>query len=70
MVAPRGLPADVKARLSKALAETMADPETREKLVGVGFEPSYADGAAVTALITGELPRMRAIAERAQIHAD
>lgn len=70
VVAPRGLPADVKARLSKALAETMADPETREKLVGVGFEPSYADGAAVTALITGELPRMRAIAERAQIHAD
>ncbi|WP_454720789.1 MULTISPECIES: Bug family tripartite tricarboxylate transporter substrate binding protein [Cupriavidus] len=70
VVAPRGLPADVKAKLEKALAATMADPETKKKLLDNGFEPAYANGAAVTALITRELPTMRAIAQRANIHAD
>ncbi|KJK24347.1 ABC transporter substrate-binding protein [Burkholderiaceae bacterium 16] len=70
VVAPRGLPPEVKARLEKALAETMADPDTRKKLLDNGFEPSYGTAADVTALITRELPRMRAIAQRANIQAD
>jgi tripartite-type tricarboxylate transporter receptor subunit TctC len=70
LVAPRGLPPDVKARLEKALAEVMADRETRDKLIEHGFEPSYGTAADVTALITAELPRMRAIAQRANIKAD
>jgi tripartite-type tricarboxylate transporter receptor subunit TctC len=48
----------------------MADRETRDKLVEHGFEPSYGTAADVTALITAELPRMRAIAQRANIKAD
>ncbi|MGO4154436.1 Bug family tripartite tricarboxylate transporter substrate binding protein [Cupriavidus sp. YAF13] len=70
VVAPRGLAPEVKAKLEKALAETMADPDTRRKLLDNGFEPSYGTGAEVTALITKELPRMRAIAQRANITAD
>nr|WP_235185225.1 tripartite tricarboxylate transporter substrate binding protein [Cupriavidus sp. SK-3] len=70
VVAPRGLPPEVRARLEKALAETMADPDTRKKLLDNGFEPSYGTAADVTALITRELPRMRAIAQRANIQAD
>ncbi|MDF3882236.1 tripartite tricarboxylate transporter substrate binding protein [Cupriavidus basilensis] len=70
VVAPRGLPPEVRTRLEKALAETMADPDTRKKLLDNGFEPSYGTAADVTALITRELPRMRAIAQRANIQAD
>ncbi|MGO4331631.1 Bug family tripartite tricarboxylate transporter substrate binding protein [Cupriavidus sp. 2TAF22] len=70
VVAPRGLPPEVKARLEKALADTMADPDTRKKLLDNGFEPAYGNAAEVTALITKELPRMRAIAQRANIQAD
>lgn len=70
VVAPRGLPAEAKAKLHKALADTLADAEVRSKLLAAGLEPSYASGDAVLAQIEDELPRMRAIAQRAQIRAD
>ena len=70
MVAPRGLPPAVKARLEQTLAQVVADPETRDKLIAVGFEPTYASAKAVSELIDKELPLMRAIALRASITAD
>ena len=68
MVAPRGLPPAVKARL--ALAQVVSDLETRDKMVAVGFEPSYASSKVLAELIDKELPLMRAIAQRAAITAD
>lgn len=70
IVAPKGLPADAKARLQKAVADTMKDPEVRDKLLASGLEPAYEPPAAVAALIEHELPRMRAIAVRANIRAE
>ena len=66
----RGLPADVKQKLEKALAEVMADPDTRKQLTQAGFEPVEGNGAAVSALINKELPLMRATAQRASITAE
>ncbi len=54
----------------KALADALADAEVRSKLIAAGLEPSYATGDAVLTQIEDELPRMRAIAQRAQIRAD
>ncbi len=70
LVAPRGLPPAVKARLELTLAQVVADPETRDKLIAVGFEPTYASAKAVSELIDKELPLMRAVAQRAAITAD
>ncbi|MBT2335696.1 tripartite tricarboxylate transporter substrate binding protein [Variovorax paradoxus] len=70
LAAPKGLPADVKAKLEKALAATVADPDTRAKLAAQGLEPGYSNSAAVSELINKELPLMRAIAARANITAD
>jgi tripartite-type tricarboxylate transporter receptor subunit TctC len=70
IAAPRGLPDDAKARLQKALADTMKDAEVRDKLVANGLEPAWEPAAAVAARIEDELPRMRAIALRANIRAD
>ncbi|MET3494301.1 Bug family tripartite tricarboxylate transporter substrate binding protein [Variovorax boronicumulans] len=70
LAAPRGLPADAKARLEKALAATMADPDTRAKLSAQGLEPVYSNPEAASALINRELPVMRAVAARANITAD
>ncbi|RZT36787.1 Bug family tripartite tricarboxylate transporter substrate binding protein [Cupriavidus agavae] len=70
LVAPRGLPADVKQKLEKALSEVMADPDTRKQLQNAGFEPVEGNGAAVSALINKELPLMRATAQRANITAE
>jgi tripartite-type tricarboxylate transporter receptor subunit TctC len=70
LAAPKGLPADVKARLEKALAVTIADPDTRAKLLAQGLEPAYSNSAAASELINRELPVMRAVAARANITAD
>nr|WP_232727910.1 tripartite tricarboxylate transporter substrate binding protein [Acidovorax sp. 69] len=70
VVAPRGLPADARAKLHKALADTMADTEIRSKLIASGLEPAYQPAGAVLAQIEDELPRMRAIAQRANIRAE
>lgn len=70
VVAPHGLPADVRARLQKALADAMADGEVRSRLLANGLEPAYEPASAVSARIADELPRMRAIAARAGIKAD
>lgn len=70
LVAPRGLPADVKQKLERALGEVMADPDTRKQLQNAGFEPLEGNGAAVSALIAKELPLMRATAQRANITAE
>lgn len=68
--APRGLATDVRAKLQKALAEAMTDPEMAAKLVASGLQPAYEPAAAVAARIDTELPRMRAIAARAKILGD
>lgn len=70
IAAPRGLAADVTAKLQKALADTMKDTEIRDKLVASGLEPAYEPAAAVVARIDNELPRMRAIVMRANIRAE
>ncbi|ADU39111.1 Bug family tripartite tricarboxylate transporter substrate binding protein [Variovorax paradoxus] len=70
LAAPKGLPADVKAKLEKALAATIADPDTRAKLMGQGLEPAFSDATASSELINRELPLMRAVAARANITAD
>ncbi|SDL24336.1 Tripartite tricarboxylate transporter family receptor [Paracidovorax citrulli] len=69
-MAPRGLPADARARLQKALGEAMATPEVRGKLVASGLEPAYEPADAVLSRIEDELPRMRAIAQRANIRPE
>lgn len=38
VAAPKGLPADVKAKLHKAIAESLNDPAVKEKLLAQGFE--------------------------------
>ncbi len=38
VAAPRGLPADVKAKLYSAIADALNDPQVKPKLTGLGFE--------------------------------
>jgi tripartite-type tricarboxylate transporter receptor subunit TctC len=70
VVAPRGLPPAVKSRLELTLAQVVSDPETRDKLLSMGFEPAYGSSKSLAELIDKELPLMRAIAQRASITAD
>lgn len=70
LVAPHGLPPEVKARLEKALATLMASPDTQDKMKTAGFEPAYHAIPDWSTMVTTEITRMRGIAERSQIKAD
>ncbi|MGC3986809.1 MAG: tripartite tricarboxylate transporter substrate-binding protein [Pseudorhodoferax sp.] len=65
VVAPRGLPAEVRSALHQAIAETAASAELHKSLVNSGLQPAYEPGEAVAARIEEELPRMRATVRRA-----
>lgn len=70
VVAPRGLPGDVRTRLQQALAKVMAEPEVNSKLASSGLQPAYESALAVGSQIERELPLMRATAARANIRAE
>ena len=67
MVAPHGLPADVKDRLVKALAAVMASPETQAAMRKAGFEPQWTPVTDWVDLVTQDIARMKAVADKAQI---
>jgi tripartite-type tricarboxylate transporter receptor subunit TctC len=70
VVVPKGVPAPVKARLEKALMAVMANHETLDKLKAAGFEPGYTAVPDWPGMVTAEIARMKALAERSQIKTD
>jgi tripartite-type tricarboxylate transporter receptor subunit TctC len=70
LVAPHGLPPEVKARLEKALATLMASPDTQDKMKTAGFEPAYHAIPDWAGMVTADIARMKGIAERSQIKVD
>lgn len=70
LMAPRGLPPEVHARLEKALAAVMADPGVTKGLADQGVEATFLPSADTAALIERELTLMRATAQRANIRPE
>jgi len=70
MVAPKGTPDAVRAKLEKTLAGIVTDPATKTALQAQGVEPIYGNAKASVEQIDKELPLMRAVARRANIQAD
>ncbi len=70
LVAPRGLPAEVRRKLEQALAAVVADPQVQQKMIENGFEPDYASGAQVDVRIVKDMPAMKAVAAKAGIQAN
>jgi len=70
VVAPRGLPAGVRATLTQALADAMATPAMQADLARAGLDIGYEPPAAFEARVNRELPAMRALVQRAGITAD
>lgn len=70
IVAPRGLAAPVKAALSKAFADTIADPATRADLQKAGVDVLWQPGSEYEARVNRELPLLRGYVQKANITAD
>ncbi|UIP21519.1 Bug family tripartite tricarboxylate transporter substrate binding protein [Achromobacter deleyi] len=64
---PAGLPPDLVRKLSAALQEGMAQPQSAETLSAAGFEPRPSDAAAFAELNRAELARWKQVASRANI---
>ena len=69
-LAPAGLPAPIQKKLEKALADAMAEPAMKKKLVDIGLSPAWGPASALQERIERELPQMRAVAARADIKVD
>ena len=67
VVAPRGLPADVRTRLSKALQQTIADNATHAELEKAGVEVAWQPGAVYDERVSRELPLLRAYVHKAKL---
>lgn len=70
LVAPKGTPAPVRAKLEKTLATIVTASPARDALMQQGVEPSFGNAASAALQIEKELPLMRAVVRRANIQAD
>jgi tripartite-type tricarboxylate transporter receptor subunit TctC len=73
LYAPKGTPAPVVERLSKALQTALADPEVAARFAELGTAPvpaADATPAALQAKLEGEIARWRPIITAAGVFAD
>jgi tripartite-type tricarboxylate transporter receptor subunit TctC len=52
---PKGMPEDVRAKLSKAVEHVMSDPKVRERLARLDIEPAYMPSAALEGKLKNEI---------------
>ena len=67
LVARRGMPADVSAKLAQALKDSVNDPTPKAELQKVGLDVAYEPGSAYDKRVAQELPLLRAYVHRANI---
>ena len=70
VAAPRGLPADVKARLHAAIVSALNDPQVKPKLLELGFEIVANTPEQFTAFQAAEFARWKKLIETRNIKAD
>ncbi|MDB5942611.1 MAG: tripartite tricarboxylate transporter substrate binding protein [Ramlibacter sp.] len=56
-LAPAGLPADVRARLSEAFRQVLASPDIRNRMVSQGADPAFLGGEDFGRFLAAEMPR-------------
>ena len=56
-LAPAGLPADVKAKLSDAFRQVLTSPEIRNRMVAQGADPAFLPADDFAKFLAAEMPR-------------
>jgi tripartite-type tricarboxylate transporter receptor subunit TctC len=67
VVAPPNTPEQVCARLSRALADVVGEPEVRSKLEAIALRPVGSDPSEMAALLAKERERWAAVVKQAGI---
>jgi tripartite-type tricarboxylate transporter receptor subunit TctC len=68
--APKGLPADITAKLQTAIAQVLATPEMKERLSVLGFEPIGSTSDYFARYITDEMAKYGKIIKDAAVKAE
>lgn len=55
MFGPKGMPEPIRAKIEKAMQDTMARPAVRERLIRVDTDPSFAPGPALKTKLANEI---------------
>ena len=67
---PRGLPADILARVNTAAGQALADPEVRDRLGRLGIEPVGGTPQQFTAMLADDAAKWKQIIVERKITAD
>jgi tripartite-type tricarboxylate transporter receptor subunit TctC len=70
LVAPRGTPPEIIAKVNAEVAKALAEPEVKEKLAAIGFEPFASAPAEITKAMEAESRRYADIIKRSNISLD
>ena len=67
LMAPKGTPEPVLAKLRTAIGEVLEEKETIDKMHGLGLEPGDTDSAALAKRISNDIARWKRVAKAANI---
>lgn len=70
LLLPARTPADIVQKVSADLGRVMADPDTQTRLRQRGLEPAYLDSRQMSELMTRDVARWKAVAERIKLALD
>ncbi|MBC7434996.1 MAG: tripartite tricarboxylate transporter substrate binding protein [Bdellovibrionales bacterium] len=70
LMAPKGTPEPVLAKLRNAVREILAEKDTVDKLQALGMDPGNTDGPALMKRISADISRWAAVAKTANIKAE
>jgi tripartite-type tricarboxylate transporter receptor subunit TctC len=60
---PKGLPADVKGKLEKAIQKALQSPAVRERLAVLDITPEFGPGAVLQTLLQNEIKNWKTFIE-------
>lgn len=68
--APRGLPAEIAARINAELATAMLEPDVRERVGSLGIEPMFQAGPELAAFIERDFSRSQELLRLANVRPE
>jgi tripartite-type tricarboxylate transporter receptor subunit TctC len=66
---PKGMPADIKTKLEKAIQKALQSPAVRERLAALDITPEFGPGPALQARLQNEIKNWKAFIEAKDIKA-
>jgi tripartite-type tricarboxylate transporter receptor subunit TctC len=70
LLAPRGVPADGRARLGAIVAQSLRDPALRDRFAAIGAEPTAGDAGTLARVLQEETARWGALVRRLEIRPE